>query len=342
MESSVYKKYGTVVAVGLLLLLFGRYALPIVLPFGLGALLAFAAEPLVQLLHRRLPRAVAAGIGVTAALLGMLAVLVVLTALLVRQLGELTGHVPGLIRTANEGLNALRGTLTELSRRAPQSLQPMLEHTVNDAFSSSGAVVEGFLSRLPAAAGAVLHYLTNSALAVGTACLAAYMISARLPKLRQRLTSPDTAFGKLLPKLKRIRAALWGWLKAQCKLSGMSFLILLAAFLLLRVPYAPLWALLIALVDAVPLLGTGTVLIPWALICFLQGEGLRAVGLLITYAITFLTRSAMEPRLVGRQLGLDPLLTLASLYAGFHFWGVGGMLAAPILCVVIKEATASG
>ena len=340
MASSFLKKYGTLLAVAAALAVFWRFALPVVLPFGLGALLALSAEPLVQLLSRRLKRSAAAGIGVTAALIGTLGILVLLTAVLLRQLGTLTGHVPDLIRTANEGLSSLRSTLTDLSRKAPQSLQPLLERTVDDAFSSSGAVVESFLSRLPAAAGAVLSYLTSSALAVGTACLAAYMISARLPQLRRRLTDPDTPFGRLLPKLKRIRTALWGWLKAQLSLSGMSFLILLAGFLVLGIPYAPLWALLIALVDAVPLLGTGTVLIPWALLAFLQGNGLQALGLLIIYAVTFLTRTAMEPRLVGRQLGLDPLLTLASLYAGFHFWGVGGMLAAPILCVIIKEATA--
>lgn len=340
MESPILKKYGGLLTVCVLLLLFWRFVLPVALPFGLGALLALTAEPLVQLLSRRMKRGAAAGIGVTAALVGVLSLLVLLSAALLRQLGTLTGHVPGLIRTANEGLSSLRATLTDLSGKAPQSLQPLLARTVDDAFSSSGAVVEGFLSRLPAAAGAVLSYLTSSALAVGTACLAAYMISARLPKLRRRLADPDTAVGKLLPRVKRIRTALWGWLKAQLSLSGMSFLLLLMGFWVLGIPYAPLWALLIALVDAVPLLGTGTVLIPWAIVAFLQGEGLRALGLLVIYAVTFLTRSAMEPRLVGRQLGLDPLLTLASLYAGFHFWGVGGMLAAPILCVIVKEATA--
>ena len=338
MEASTFKKYGIFVATALLLLAFWRFVLPVAIPFGLGTLVALAAEPLVQPLSRRLPRGVAAGIGVSAALLGMLAVLILLTATLLRQLGTLTGLVPGLIRSANEGLDSLRATLTDLSGKAPQSLQPLLERTVDTAFSSSGAVVEGFLGRLPAAAGAVLSYLTSSALAVGTACLAAFMISARLPKLRQKLTDPNTAFGKLLPRLRHVRTALWGWLKAQLKLSGMSFLILLVGFMVLGIPLAPLWALLVALVDAVPLLGTGTVLIPWAAVAFLQGEGLRALGLLVTYGITFLTRSILEPRLVGRQLGLDPLLTLVSLYAGFHFWGVGGMLAAPILCVVFKEA----
>ena len=108
--------------------------------------------------------------------------------------------------------------------------------------------------------------------------------------------------------------------------------------MLLRVQNALLWAFLTALVDAVPLLGTGTILIPWALFSLLQGKNWLGLGLLGLYAIAALTRSAMEPRLVGRQLGLDPLLTLIALYGGYRFWGFGGMLAAPLICVVVKEA----
>ena len=109
---------------------------------------------------------------------------------------------------------------------------------------------------------------------------------------------------------------------------------------MLGIPYAPLWSGFIAIVDAVPLLGTGTVLIPWSVVSLLQHRQLQAIGLLILYGITFLTRTALEPRLVGRQLGLDPLLTLAALYVGFLFWGIGGMLLAPLTCVVVKEALA--
>lgn len=340
MNPSTFKK--TAIAAGILALcaVLWRWVLPVALPFALGALIAVTAEPLVKLLGKKLPRSAAAGIGVTAALLGVLGILVLLTALLFRQLGQLTDRVPQLLHSANEGLRELRLTLEQLSHRAPEPLQPVLERTVDDVFSSSGTVVEQVLTRLPAAAGTVVSYLTSSALAVGTGCLAAYMISARLPKIRQWLLSPppESAWGTVLPRLKRLRSALWGWLKAQLTLSGMSLLILLAGFLVLGIPNGPVWALLIALVDAVPLLGTGTVLIPWAVVCLLQGESLRALGLAVIYGATFLTRSALEPKLVGRQLGLDPLLTLASLYAGFRFWGVIGMLAAPVVCVIVKEA----
>jgi len=98
-------------------------------------------------------------------------------------------------------------------------------------------------------------------------------------------------------------------------------------------------ALVVALVDALPVLGTGTVLVPWAVICFLQGEGARAIGLLGVYAVVTLSRSMLEPKLVGRHLGLDPLVTLMALYVGYKLWGVGGMIFAPLLAVTIMQVT---
>ena len=96
-------------------------------------------------------------------------------------------------------------------------------------------------------------------------------------------------------------------------------------------------ALVTALVDAVPLLGTGTILLPWTLVSLLSGEPVRAVGLLGIYVTALITRSALEPKLLGRQLGLDPLAALAALYIGYRLWGFGGMILAPILTVTARE-----
>ena len=92
-----------------------------------------------------------------------------------------------------------------------------------------------------------------------------------------------------------------------------------------------------ALVDAFPVLGTGTVLLPWSLLCFLQQDSARAIGLLGIYTTVTLTRSLMEPKLVGRHLGLDPLATLMSLYIGYRLWGIPGMLFAPLLAVTALQ-----
>jgi predicted PurR-regulated permease PerM len=137
--------------------------------------------------------------------------------------------------------------------------------------------------------------------------------------------------------LKRLKKAIGGWLWAQCKLIGITFLVLTIGFFLLQISYAPVWAALISLVDALPVLGTGIILVPWSFICFLQGNSIRAVGLLGTYVVAVLLRSVLEPRFVGKQLGLDPLVTLFSMYAGYRLFGLGGMILSPLLAVTATQ-----
>lgn len=89
--------------------------------------------------------------------------------------------------------------------------------------------------------------------------------------------------------------------------------------------------------DAVPVLGTGTVLVPWSLIRFLQGDAVQGAGLLVIFALAWLLRSVLEPRIVGRSLGLDPLISLAAFYVGFQVWGIPGMILAPMAAALIKS-----
>ena len=97
------------------------------------------------------------------------------------------------------------------------------------------------------------------------------------------------------------------------------------------------FTLALALVDAIPILGTGTVLLPWSLICFWEGNTTRGVGLLLLYAVAAATRTVLEPKLVGKHLDLDPLATLVALYAGFRLWGIPGLLLAPIFASAVKS-----
>ena len=124
------------------------------------------------------------------------------------------------------------------------------------------------------------------------------------------------------------------------KLMAVTFGVMSVGFLLLRIPYGLLWAAAVALVDAFPVLGTGTVLVPWSLVCFLQGDSARGIGLLGIYGAATLIRSALEPKLVGKHLGLDPLVTLIALYAGYKLWGLLGMLLAPLLAVAATQVIA--
>ncbi len=318
-----------------------QYLLPLVLPFLLGAGLALAAEPIVHFLctRLRLKRGIAAGIGVSMAFSFIALVVLVLCGLAIRELRVLAGVLPSVESAILGGMDSLSGWMLRQIENAPTGMRTLLRQEVNDLFSSGSALLDQITSYLLRLASGILSQVPDSALLLGTGIVSSFMISAKLPTIRQFYRShlPLKKFAPVLSVLSRLKSALGGWLKAQIKLSGVTYLILTAGFFLLGIPYAPLWAALVVLVDAFPVLGTGTVLIPWSFTAFLQGSHFQAFGLLGVYAAASLTRSVLEPRLVGRQLGLDPLVTLAAMYIGYQIWGLGGMLLSPVLAVTAAQ-----
>jgi sporulation integral membrane protein YtvI len=267
----------------------------------------------------------------------LIALLVMLAALVIREAGQLARIMPDLAGSIRQGLGSLEGWLLGLSEKAPEGVQGVLKGSVVRLFSGSDATMDRFADRLLGVAAEVLSWVTSGALTFGTAVLAAFMISAKLPKIRLWLREriPGVWWERYLPAVKGMKNALIGWLMAQLKLSGITLVLLLAGFWMLQIPHAPIWAAGVALVDAIPVLGTGTVLIPWSVICLLQGETVRGAGLLGLYAVVWLVRSVMEPRLLGKELGLDPLVTLLAMYAGFKLLGLGGMILSPLLAVAV-------
>ncbi len=120
------------------------------------------------------------------------------------------------------------------------------------------------------------------------------------------------------------------WIKTQGILISITFVELLIAFSLLKQPHALLFAALIAIIDAFPILGVGTVLIPWAAIEVLTGDFAHGAILLLVYGIVLIVRNSIEPKILGIQLGLDPFVTLLSIYFGFVLAGFFGMFLLPL------------
>lgn len=336
-------KIPSVIAAFFLLWLLIRYFLPLFSPFLLGTLLALCAEPMVRFLSGRLrfprPLGAAVGVSLTVALLTIL--LLCLCCFLLRELGKFGSVLPDLGQTAKSGFSLVQNWLLRLSSRTPDSLQPLLEENLNRFFSDGAALLDKAIGYLLGLAGSLLSHVPDSALSLGTAVISAFLISAKLPKLRRFLFRkiPRKWLRSLADTTGQIRRVAGSWLTAQCKLVGVSFVILFLGLVLLRIPYALLWAFLICLVDAFPVLGTGTVLLPWSLVCLLQADTGRAIGLAAIYVAVTLTRSLLEPKVLSSHLGLDPLLTLMALYAGFRLWGLGGMILAPILAVIAIRLT---
>ena len=98
-----------------------------------------------------------------------------------------------------------------------------------------------------------------------------------------------------------------------------------------------LLALFTAIVDAVPILGTGAVLIPMSVFNFIMGQSSLGWGILILYGIAILTRQLCEPKIIGQKLGIHPLLTLFSLFAGLKLFGIIGLILGPVAAILVKN-----
>ena len=341
MSALAQKKILALVGTFLVVWLGIRYLLPVILPFLLGAGLALAADPLVNFFQSRFhfKRLGATCLGISLVLIGILGILALLGMAAYWELGSLAWRLPGILDELRDSWSYLAQWLLGLASRAPTAIGTILTGWVEKFSVDSSNLLDQASSRLLGMAGNLLSVVPNGLFMLGTAILSAFMISAKLPRLRKTFQqhSPPVLQNRWIPMLQSLRRALGGWLRAEIKLAGITFVIVFAGLLLLRVPYAIVWSLIIAIVDAVPMLGTGTVLLPWALLCLIRRDTARAIGLVSIYLVAMLTRSSLEPRLVGRQLGLDPLITLCALYAGFRLWGVGGMLLSPILAVTAMQ-----
>lgn len=125
-------------------------------------------------------------------------------------------------------------------------------------------------------------------------------------------------------------------------LMGITFVELCIGLLILRVNYAIPLAALIAVVDILPVLGVGTVLLPWALLKLISGDYVAAIGFVVIYLIITLLRSFLEPKVISHQIGIPPLVTLLAIYAGFKLFGFYGMIGFPLIIIIITALQENG
>ena len=315
--------------------------LPIALPLLLSVALAGASQPSIRFLERHVTknRALTVGLGVTGVLLLTAGILFLLSTILVRQLSHLTELLPTLTEAVTQGTLLLKNWLLGLAQKAPAELQPPINNTIINLLSSGTGLLEQAVGTLPKLAGNFLWHLSDGLVGFVTILLATYMIAARWPQLTLWFSNHTSApwRERLFAATKGLRRSMLGWIVAQLKLAGICFALLLSGFLLLKIPYALLWAALTTLVDSLPILGAGTVLVPWSIVSLLQGNTPKALGLLGIFAVTWLVRSLLSPKLVSKELGLDSLATLLAIYAGFRLWGFWGLVLAPVALIGLLQ-----
>ena len=335
------KKLGTIALIVLGaaagLWLFAKVALPLLLPFFAGLAVAGLAAGPVRALEKktRLPRAAAAFFCVLGIYLLAGAGVYFLCRLLCREIGGFLHELPALAGRLEEPAKALQQKLYAIAGKFPDGVGSGLRAGLSSFFESGAGFGARLYERLFSFASGFLGKLPDLLLGLVTALLSSFMLTAEMEELTgfYRRHVPEGWRRKLAFAKTHLSATLGAWLRAQGKLMSVTFLILTAGLLLLEIPYALFLSLLITVIDALPVFGVGTVLLPWSLLEFVRGNTRGGIGFLIVYAAAALTRQALEPRLLGGQIGLPPVVTLAALYVGYRVMGVAGMIVFPLLSV---------
>ena len=332
---------GEVALGGLALWLLLRFLLPWTLPFLIALALSTLLERPVRFLTGwlSLPRWAAAAICTLLLVLLLSGTLLLAgwrlwyeTSLLLDRLPRLIASLPSLGAQAEDW--AYRYIIA-----APPDLQDFLWDTLEALLNRASTLPTQLYDQAAAGVAAALSALPQLGLFLFTTALATYFSSAGRPTLlaflRRQVPLPWRP--KVRAGLGRLQGALKGWLLAQGTLMLITFGELAVGFLLLGVELALLLAALVALVDALPVFGTGTVLLPWAGAELLSGRLQMCLGLLALYAVVTVVRSLLEPKLTGARAGLPPLAALLAMYMGFQAFGVAGMVLSPLCAVLLKE-----
>ena len=194
----------------------------------------------------------------------------------------------------------------------------------------------------------IVTSLPSIAICIGIAVIALYFICVDkiyiLDQIEHHL--PKLWVKKIGVHLRDLIKTLGGYLKAEATLILVSFIISLLGLYILKiigfnVEYPLLMALFIGFVDALPILGSGTVMIPWAIICALNGDLKLGISIIVLLIIMSVVRQFLEPKLVSKNIGVHPIFTLIAMYTGFKFMGVIGLLLGPIILIIVKNIFAS-
>ncbi len=314
----------------------GTLLLPVGLPFLLGYLVARMSR---RFRPKKWHPTLAGIFGVTVVFLILSIIVWLVFRTLFSEGEQLAKKLPGIFKELSPSLELLHTKLLSLAEKLPEGLSVPAGQWVDKIFAGSSLFLDSLSEWLLSGAARLLARIPDLLLFVMTTLLSAYFfaIDEQGPKkfLQKHIPKSWSDRGKTL--LRRLRSALGGYAKSQLYLSAVTLGLCAIGLMILGYPKGFLIAIPIALIDALPVFGAGSVLIPWGILSFLRGNTEGGAGLILLYGVCSITRTILEPRFLGEQMGLHPLMTLASLYGGYRLFGIWGMILLPIGVMLVKQ-----
>lgn len=316
----------------------GPRLLKFFMPFVIGWIVAMIANPLVRLLEKKMKivRSHSSIVLIVGVLALVITGLYLLTVKLFTELSAFVSGLPQIYETSQTEIIAAYQKISHLFGFLPDSMETSFEQLMNSVNGYLGDLVQQMAA---SAGGVVTRTIPEVFVNMVVMILAAYLLLAEHDRIVTyvRRYMPEVS-KRYVGFLKRdMRTVIGGYFMAQFKIMFVVGAILLVGFLLLGVPYSFFLAIAIALLDFLPMFGTGTALIPWAIVKLFTGEYAYAFWLVVIYVVTQAVRQVIQPKIVGDSMGLSPLTTLVLLFLGFKFKGIAGMiLAVPVGLIFIN------
>ncbi len=315
-----------------------KYALPWFSPFILAFLFSRIIERPVSFFQKKLrfPRPLASLL-FTLLFYGIIGTLVFFaTSKLARALIALFEK----LRTLDIDLlvEELKLMFINILSRLPLDLQDFIYTNIGGWLSELISALRNLIAPIVSYTADIASVLPSILIFVIAAIVSTYFFSSDYETLKKKLLEIAPKSWKISYKRTRnqLSETLLAYIRAVLILVCIMFVELSIGLSILRVPNSLLIAAVIAIIDALPILGTGWVLLPWAIISIFSGNYIFAIGLAIIYGVVMVVRNLIEPKIVGEHIGLHPLATLISIYIGLKLFGILGMFT-PILVALIKK-----
>ena len=311
------------------------------MPFVIGWILSVIAGPLVTFLEKKLKIMKRLGSAITIIL--VLALCIGLIYLIISQIWEeisvLIRNFPSMYHDLERGLSQIGTQGNALFERFPEQIQNSWATLMNNLDDTASSLIGRIGEPTIEVAGNVAKRIPSVLIGTIVAFVSAYFFIADKENLEEwvKKVVPKSITSRLLLVGENLKYAMGGYFKAQFKIMGVVFAILLVGFTLMQIRFSILLAIAIAFLDFLPFFGTGTALIPWAIYKFLVGDYKMVAALVILYGVTQLVRQLIQPKLVGDSMGLNPLYTLFLLYLGYRVGSVLGLIfAVPIGLILLN------
>lgn len=321
----------------------GLPLLSLLSPFVLALVLAWGLNPAVKWLQRHsgAPRKAISMVLVILVFAVMVGVLFGLGWAAVGQVRSLLDNRQSLLDELLEGLagvvNSVQGWLSGLGDFVPQGVITTGEDLMAAVLDWARELdFSGWLAQMAGQAPSMAANVSNFAVALVVFVMASYFITGDYPRLRFELTDRVPLVARdFCRSLKNIfMSAFGGYIKSQLILSLGVFAILAVGFLFMGQPYGLLLAFALAVLDFIPIIGAGTVMVPWAVVDMVLAQYGEAAALMAVWGVIVLFRRFAEPKILGNQTGLSPILSLVGIYVGMKIGGVLGMVVGPLLLLV--------